>query len=383
MAKKILIKQNPQRYTQRDNEWVISASPSVTPLTIKKGVVVSNLKPLLNVDSIIVKVGDWYLCSKQTVEVLKSSANPHYSIQANGPISVRGKSVNIGKSVKIIEVNIASLKKTGDDLDFQNRKAAVAYVDYIYEGDTQDGVPINLIKQINYTLNPDISRPEDKFGLHSLSLGDDTTVYSIDKLNTETKQADGTLDKGKLETFLKNLQSRLVVLRNDFNMIKDVFYNGTLPDSQVTIDFQKVANSGVANGPIEEPPVVFKYTTLAKVVEAPISTPASGSTTTPTTEGTQPPAGGTPAQPASSPIIQLKMRKQTGLKRNSIPVWTNDPTTGDKGKRKKLIREGDIFWGYFLKDAPRNHKIWAVYESDKTTLIGYGDADSNDFVDTV
>jgi hypothetical protein len=335
------------------------------------------------VDGIIVKADDWYLCSQNTIDALQSSNNPHYAIETNGPIKVKDKEVSMGKSIKIIEIDVDKLKKDAEGLDFQNRKAAVAYVDYIFEGDTQDGVPVNLIRQINYTLNPTIERPVDKYGLHSFQLGDDTTIYSIDKLNTETKQSDGTLDKAKLETFLSNLQNRLVVLRNDFNMIKDVFYNGTFPDSQVTIDFEKVAVSGVSDTVNEEPPVVFKYTQLAQVVETPLTSTGSVNTNTTTTTEPTAPTPGDPATPPTPPIIQLRMRKKRDLRNNTIPVWTNDPTVGDKGARKRLIKEGDTFWGYFFKDWEHGQKVWVVYEADKTTIVGWGVADRNDFVDPV
>jgi hypothetical protein len=170
-------------------------------------------------------------------------------------------------------------------------------------------------------------------------------------------------------------------------MIKDVFYNGTFPDTKVTIDREEVAVSGVSEGPESEPPVTFKYTRLAAVEEAPISTPASGSTTTagdtPTGGETPPPPEGQPAQPPLPPVIGLRMRKKRDLKRNTIPVWTNDPTIGDKGARKRVIKEGDTFFGYLFKDWEHGQKVWAVYEADKTTLIGYGVADRNDFVDTI
>lgn len=382
MAKIIPILQNPQRYTQQTDRWVISASPNISPITIQKGISIGNLKPLLEVDGIIVKADEWYLCSQKTIDALQTSNNPHYAIETNGPIKVKDKEVSIGKSIKIIEIDVDKLKDTSEGLDFQNRKAAVAYVDYIFEGDTQDGVPVNLIRQINYTLNPTIERPVDKYGLHSFQLGDDTTIYSIDKLNTETKQSDGTLDKAKLETFLGNLQNRLVVLRNDFNMIKDVFYNGTFPDSQVTIDFEKVAVPGVSDTANEEPPVVFKYTQLAQVVETPLTSTGSVNTNTTTTTEPTTPTPGEPATP-TPPIIQLRMRKKRDLKANRIGVYEGDPTAGGRGELKRIIKEGDTFWGYFFKDWEHGNKIWAVYEADKTTLIGYGIADRNDFVDPV
>ena len=216
------------------------------------------------------------------------------------------------------------------------------------------------------------------------------SIIPFGQLWARTFWLDGSLDKAKLEDFLKNLQPRLVVLRNDFNMIKDVFYNGTFPDTKVTIDREEVAVPGVSEGPESEPPVTFKYTQLVAVEEAPISTPASGSTPTPGATPTggettppPPPADGAPATPPLPPVIQLKMRKKRDLKTNRIGVYENDPTVTRRGKMKKLIKEGDVFMGYFLKDWEHGQKIWAVYEADKTTLIGYGIADKNDFVDPV
>ena len=386
MAKTIPISQNPQRYTQLDTEWRIQASPSISPLIIKKGVSLSELKPVLGVDGIIVKAGDWYMVSKPTLDALQASGNPHYSIETNGPVVVKGKSISIGKTVKMIEISVDKLKGIGDDLDIKNRKAGVASVEYIYEGERKEGIPLNLIRQIDYTLNPDISRPEDKWELHSLQLGDDTTVYSIEALNSSTRQSDGSLDKAKLQTFLTNIGNRLAVMRGDFNMIKDVFYNGTFPDSLVSIPFQKVASTISEE---EEFPQVFKYTQTATIVSTPATSPLPGSPAAQASgsmsggNDTNPPAGGDPATPPTPPIIHLKMRKKRDGRANTIPVWTNDPSVGDKGPKKKTIKEGNEFWGYFLKDWEHGHKIWAVYEADKTTLIGYGDADRNDFVDTI
>ena len=64
MAKIIPITQNPQRYTQQTNSWVISASPNISPITIEKGISIGNLKPVLEVDGIIVKADDWYCVRK-------------------------------------------------------------------------------------------------------------------------------------------------------------------------------------------------------------------------------------------------------------------------------------------------------------------------------
>lgn len=386
MAKVIPITQNPQRYSQQENEWIISASPNISPITVQKGIPIAQLHPVLTVDGVVVKAGDWYMISEGTLAALQASGNPHYAIEINGPISVKGKAVGIGKTIRIIEISIDELIGIGENLDIKNRKAGVSSVDYIWEGDTVDGIPVNLINQINYTLNPDVGRPEDKWEIHSLELGDEKTVYSVQALNTSTRQEDGSLDKAKLTTFLTDIGTRLAILQSDFNMIKDVFYNGTFPDSSVSLPFSKVATTIAEE---DEFPQIFKYSQTDTIVETPATAPIPGSPAaqppaTPTeTGGGDPPPPGEPATPPLPPVIQLKMRKKRDLRARVIPVWTGDPSVGDKGPRKRTIKEGETFWGYFFKNWEHGQKIWAVYEPDKTTIIGYGVADSKDFVDPV
>ena len=67
-----LISQNPERYSKQGSNWVISANADslnkgVTPLSLPIGVPLSNLKPLIKANGIIVKVGESYLCSITTL----------------------------------------------------------------------------------------------------------------------------------------------------------------------------------------------------------------------------------------------------------------------------------------------------------------------------
>ena len=396
MAKRIPISQNPERYNQIDKDWQISASPNIPSVLLQRGQVLDNVvsTPDLKVDGVIIKVVDGetvtHLVSPQTLTALSDSQNPHYSIESSGTIEVKGKPVGMGNSVKVISISIDKLKERAEELDQQNRKAGVGFVDYVYEGDNAEGtsIPLNILKQINYTLNPDISRPEDRFGINLLDLGDADKVYSITQLNTQTRQSDGTLDKSKLETALKELNSRLALMGEDFNMIKDVFYNGTFPESQLTSDFVQVAKTVSGE---DEFPTVFKYSRIVAVEPTPNTTPpASGGSGDTATGGGTPTGGGEgtpppPGQPATTtpPIIQLRLRKKRGPGKNNIPVYTNDPTAGPGGERKRTIKEGNTFWGYFHKDWEHGQKVWAVYEADKTTLVGWGVADRNDFVDPI
>ena len=396
MAKRIPISQNPERYNQIDKDWQISASPNIPSIFLQKGEVLDNVvsTPDLKVDGVIIKVVDGetvtHLISPQTQAVLTNSQNPHYSIESSGTIEVKGKPVGMGNSVKVISISIDKLKERAEELDQQNRKAGVGFVDYVYEGDNAEGtsIPLNLLKQINYTLNPDMSRPEDRFGINLLDLGDTDKIYNITQLNTQTRQSDGTLDKSKLETALKELNARLAIMGEDFNMIKDVFYNGTFPESKLTSDFVQVAKTVSGE---DEFPTVFKYSRIVAVEPTPNTTPpASGGSGDTATGGGTPTGGGEgtpppPGQPATTtpPIIQLRLRKKRGPGKNNIPVYEGDPTAGAKGARKRTIKEGNTFWGYFHKDWEHGQKVWAVYEADKTTLVGWGVADRNDYCDPV
>ena len=212
------------------------------------------------------EVNGIWLCSPTTLNTIRDSHNPHYDILPNGSIVWRDKTITVGKTIPVVRLDVSKLATIGDGRDSKNKSAGVAYVDYIYEGDKVDGIPVNLINQINYTLIESAQRPEDTFGVWALNLGDDATVYSIEALNIQTAQADGKLDKKKMETFLTDVSNRLKILRNDFNTIKGVFFNSTIPDNIGSVKISQLAETN----PVEESvPVVFKYSTIVKVVEPP------------------------------------------------------------------------------------------------------------------
>lgn len=239
--------QNPERYSKQNSKWIISALPTpatdkeksqIKPLTFDVGLQLSNIKPVLDIDGIVVKVGDMYLCSKTTLKVINDSANPHYDIVKNGDIKVKTKQVTIGKTIPIISIDNTQFSVIGSQRDTVNQNAGVKSVDYIYEGKQTDGVSQNLIKQINYTLG-ESGRPGDTFELYDLKLAD-ASAYSIEPLVVTTTQEDGKFDTQKLVSFLGGTKDRLQILQEDFNMIKDTFYNGTPPQSKgiIKIDNQ-------------------------------------------------------------------------------------------------------------------------------------------------
>ena len=221
---------NEQRYNVKSDRWEVNAipegvgpKPNINPLRFELGSR-PELKPLLRTDGVVVKVGEHYLVSPQTYADIRDAGNPHYDIVENGRV---GNTV-MGKTVPIVEVNISGLEATGSRRDIVNGFAAVKSVDYVYETPTVMGVPEGILEQINYTLDTDTQRPEDRFEIWELNLTGD---YSIEKLKTDTAQEDGKLDKAKLEAFTKGVGDRLKILQKDFNIIKGIFYRGELAEA--------------------------------------------------------------------------------------------------------------------------------------------------------
>ena len=380
------ISQNPDRYSKQGDSWVISAngdSPNkgVKPLTLTTTPLPFTLKPYLKSNGIIVKAGEHYLISEVTLKEITNSANPHYDAKQNGVVLVKKKGVKIGVTIPIIEVKIDGLQKLGSERDIRNRNAGIASVDYIYETEKIDGVPKGLIDQINYTLVQDMERPMDTFSVMELQLGDDTTVYNVEPLNVATTQEEGRLDKLKMEIFLKDINARLKILNNDFNMIKGVFLEGKEPTMLGKVDITKKAET---NPPEDTTQIVYKYSTLSGIQTSASQQIADAAAAAKKAADEAAAKADAAAKELARPdrVRKLQMRQRTDFKANTIPVYKLDPSLGNAGKMIVVIREGDIFYGYFLKDY-KGGKIWVVYEPDMKTLIGYGNADSNDFVDEI
>ena len=127
------INQNSERYSLINDKWVVNASTienKVVPLSFSKGIPLDNLKPLIQANGIIVKVGEVYLCSTTTLMDIKESNNPHYDIVQNGSVKVKNKEVIIGKTIKIIELNLTNLTTIIDSRDTLNLNAGA--VDVVY-----------------------------------------------------------------------------------------------------------------------------------------------------------------------------------------------------------------------------------------------------------
>ena len=83
------IQQNPERYTQQGNRWAVQSAPQIIPIILEGGTQIG-VKPVIKAQGIVVKVGNDYLVSPQTLRDIQDSKNPHWNIQETGQISNAG-----------------------------------------------------------------------------------------------------------------------------------------------------------------------------------------------------------------------------------------------------------------------------------------------------
>jgi len=179
------IQTHPERYSVMDTNWGISAKPEgkgeakeINPIQLPKGRR-PELKPVLKANGIVVKAGEHYLISPETLAVINQSRNPHYDVAENGRIL----NAPMGKTIPIVEVNISNLEASGSRRDIVNSFAGVKSVDYIYESEQSiAGIPVGIVDQVNYTINQAMERPMDGFDVYKLAL---TADYSIEQLKIE------------------------------------------------------------------------------------------------------------------------------------------------------------------------------------------------------
>lgn len=218
---KVKIETQPERYSRQGGEWVVTAGDK--PLRRSFGERPANWAPVLRVDGIIVQLDlnpTVWMISPRTLKQIEESGNPHWDCAANGEVM----GVTIGKTVPIIRLNIEGLANIIRDRDAGNSRAGVRDVVYLSESaKTEYGIPVGLIEQINFTVDPNTERPEDTFEVYDLALAGD---YSIASIVEDTRQEDGTLDKAKMDAFLAAVKARQKGLQDDFNLIKGIYYSG-------------------------------------------------------------------------------------------------------------------------------------------------------------
>ena len=401
------ISQNPDRYSKVGSSWVISAnadSPNkgVTPLYLPIGVAQSNLKPLILADGIIVKVGENYLCSLTTLNLIKDSNNPHYDIVQNGKVKVKEKEVIMGKTIKIIELNVDNLTTIIASRDASNTNAGVTDVVYGPETNLVDGIPQGLIDQINYTLDKVSERPKDEYSIFDFySLVDyvnnpKAAHYKITPLLVKTQQEDTVFDPTKLREYLIEVGNKLKLLENDFNLIQDIFYDAKLPNTPIsytekeqaaadkdTNKLPAVRRNYRDNGSFEDNSLNKTKTELEDSVEQSkqeLETSINEIKNELEITATPKPT-----------IEKWRLRKKRNLDVNEMGIY---PTANFKNfgigytkkadKKQGSIKEGETFTGYLFKSQKFKKvtlNIWAIQSTPDATPTGYAYQGRGDDID--
>jgi hypothetical protein len=235
------LEKNPDRYIKTGMGWEVTAKPNdqsaVPPYVISEnnsiGRKPNTIKLLDDTGGLIVELNDEYLLSKRISTDLRDSmeTNPHFTYRENGEVRVPllddtgnpigTKSTPIGKTIPIIRVDIDMLNKKIEDESMNLSKAGVADVVFVTEDSNK------LLGQINFTLSPSAVREMDEYKLYDLNLNND--IYGIEAIPIEGLDENQKIDNDKLSKNLEEIDKRLQALNRDFNMIKEVYFNGKKP----------------------------------------------------------------------------------------------------------------------------------------------------------
>ena len=364
------ITQNPKRYTKEGTQWKISASKNIKPIYLPFGTPLNNLKPVLKRNGIVVKIGLDYLCSLQTLSDIKDSNNPHYDIVENGKIKVKDKEVIMGKTIKMIELDVSKLQSIIDGREFQNRQSGVVDISYIDDAENGliEGIPKKLIDQINYTLDKESERPSDKFEVVDyFSMVDSknnpaASHYTIKPIRTITDQQATIFDPKRLQTFIIELDSQLKLLRRDFNIIQDTFFKGEIPTPNIygLIIEDIVAKTDEDDQKSNHSVRIKESSELISVEPTPISNVLA------TIEENAAAAG--EVKPNVPVIREYRLKRKRDGDRNGMGVINSiDKLAFSKGGTKLepksvyVIREGGTFSGYvFKKVVNGKYTLWAL-----------------------
>lgn len=346
------IGQNPDRYTKEGGQWKISASKDIKPLYLPIGVNPTNLLPVLEVDGVIVEIGDYKLISKKTLDNIKVSNNPHYDLNENGVVN----GVSMGKTIPTLKLNLDSLTQAAKERDTLNRNAGISSVEYIYQGGTipDTDLSLNIVKQINYTLNPDINRPDDTYYLADLQLAPND-VYDIKTENALTAQDldNNIFSYSKLEDYLNSVKDTQIGLQRDFTLIKEVFWEGKLPVDTTTY---KVTKTATAEDTPQPGDIQIVYKNAQPIVAVIAKEP-------PNTEVQLP-----KIKPSNVQVWAV-----AGRGAFQVNVYDKDPTTGggDRGRKLRSLRPGARFIGELTDKRFNNLRVYKVYDSDGIKVIGW------------
>jgi hypothetical protein len=370
------LNQNADRYKKIEQGWQVSATSSITPLILTKGIE-PKLVPLLDADGVVVRLYDTYLVSKGTLKLIENLENPHYDIVENGKVKVKNKQVTMGKTIPIININVDGLAASGSQRTKVDIYAGVKDVTFNYLTNRVEGVPKGLLDQINYTIGT-TDRPADTYSVFDLS-GSLTADYSIDALIIETQQDSGSLDKVKLQKFQQGIADRLKILRTDFNSIKQTFYNGKAPNTINAFTYTKVASTDDSQETIDQKlstPVVIKDVSFIGVKETPAQATAQAAKEAKDI-ALAPPTPPTPAE--SELIIKWQGYNLTGDEKALLksqasqtnPIWP--PLLMDKLK----IAYAKFIGGFGLFTNPKTTKQYYTYYGKGKSTKEYNNLNDN------
>ena len=364
------ITQNSKRYTKEGAQWKVSAKPAIKPIYLPIGVPLTNLKPVIKGNGIVVKVGENYLCSLQTLNDIKESNNPHYDIIENGKLKVKDKEVVIGKTVKIIELDVTKLQEIIQSRELQNRQSGVLDVSYIDDAQNGliEGIPKKLIDQINYTLDKDSERPSDKFevvdyfSMVDVKNNPAAAHYTIKPIRTITDQQATIFDPKRLRNFIIELDNQLKLLRRDFNLIQDTFFKGEIPTPNIygLIIEDIVAKTDEDDQKSNHSVRIRESSELISVEPTPISNVLATVEQNTTTIGE--------VKPNVPVIREYRLKRKRDGNRNGMGVINSiDKLAFTKGGTKLepksvyVIKEGGTFSGYeFKKVVNGKFTLWAL-----------------------
>jgi hypothetical protein len=237
------LEKNPQRYIRTNTGWEVTAEPNdkknVPPYLIKEQ---PNENPITiklvdDTGALVVELDNEYLISNRINQDIIDSkeTNPHFTYKKNGEVRIPQldeagsivfySTTPIGKTIPIIKVDIDALNKKVEEESMPLAKAGVADVVFISEDSNK------LLGQINFTLSPSAVREMDEFKLYDLNLNDD--IYGVDAPPIEALDENQKIDTNKLSKNLEEIDMRLQALNKDFNMIKEVYFNGKVPQGRI------------------------------------------------------------------------------------------------------------------------------------------------------
>jgi hypothetical protein len=234
------IQQNPQRYSKKDNEYVINAGGTLPPVTIQvleDDLDIEGLLPF-DIKGVIIYLRNYnrYLASNELLETLSDSVsnNPHYTYKEHSKVL----GATMGRTIPIISIDTLKIL---EEIEKQKAKISFSGVKDV-EWEINGGDTSGLIKQIIWTLSPSADKPKDTYRVFDLFLSAD---YSIDKIPIEPLDKDSRVDETKLANNIKVINDRLLQLNSDFQTIKDIFYFGkVLPTSTTKYTTLASADSG-------------------------------------------------------------------------------------------------------------------------------------------